>query len=257
MPIKLYCPHCRRGWSVPRKHAGTKMPCPACQGDMDVQTLTATTGAATTELVGTTGPVPAEAVAADAAPPTSALATDLAGPGAAKPKANRPPSQSSKVAKFIAAGADRPAVEIATDGRLPELKLAETAEKIRSQEKVAGSNPLLLVFVMLISLGLSVLMLFTDFEQGTSGSDRKREARAKIEKEFFGDESKPLAPYQVLLREAQQAHSRGDRRAEREVYQRVVELLRAERRIGFTSVTGKELDDKKLEDLISELLADE
>ncbi len=246
---------------MPRRFAGTMMPCPSCQGDIDVPAKVAGSaaggpnGANTVLLADEPGELqPAPATTELEAP---AAATDESKPqSATRPKPVRATTQSGKVAKFIAAGADRPVVQFAADGKLPELKLDEGPEKSRTQEKSAGSNPLLLVFALIASLGLSGLMLFTDFEPGASNTDRTRQARSAIEQQFFGDTTKPLVPFQVLLREAQQAHSRGDRRAERETYQRVLELLRAEQRIGFSSVTGSQVEDKRLEELISELLND-
>ena len=59
------------------------------------------------------------------------------------------------------------------------------------------------------------------------------------------------------LREAQQAHSRGDRATERQRYRQVLGLLRAERRSKYENVTGTPGSDEQLAECLSILLGDE
>ena len=78
-----------------------------------------------------------------------------------------------------------------------------------------------------------------------------------IEDKFFGAgniENKGLEPYQVLLREAQLAHSHGDFETERQRYRRVLDMLRAEHGADEKGLTGSHRRDKELEGEISVLL---
>ena len=81
--------------------------------------------------------------------------------------------------------------------------------------------------------------------------------RQKIEDHYFGSgtlEAKRLEPYQLLLREAQQAQSRGDDKTERKRYHKVLDMLRAERGAEERGLTGSRSKDKELEEAISVLL---
>ena len=57
----------------------------------------------------------------------------------------------------------------------------------------------------------------------------------------------------MLLRQAQQAYSRGDRQSERRNYRQVLKLLHAEEPVGLTDPRGT-ARDKLLERLIAEIL---
>jgi hypothetical protein len=65
-----------------------------------------------------------------------------------------------------------------------------------------------------------------------------------------------LAPYQRHLRDAQRAYARGDTAAERQNYRRVLQLLRAEGRSRFSSLTTTPTQDRELEELLAILLTD-
>ncbi len=64
----------------------------------------------------------------------------------------------------------------------------------------------------------------------------------------------PLAPYQVELREAQQAYSRGQPNVAQAHYRKVLDMLRAEGGSRFRGLTGAPARDKNLEELLSRLL---
>jgi hypothetical protein len=59
------------------------------------------------------------------------------------------------------------------------------------------------------------------------------------------------------LRDAQRAHSRGDDATERQMYRKVLQLLRAEGRSRFTTLTGTLRGDEDLEAQIAILMADQ
>ncbi len=86
----------------------------------------------------------------------------------------------------------------------------------------------------------------------------KWRARRVIEEEYFSslDSRAPLERYQIYLRDAQRAHTRGDRATERKLYRQVLDLLQAERG-PFDTVTGTPSRDKTLEEQIVILLRED
>ena len=185
------------------------------------------------------------------------------GPTSPAPPA-QPPRQRKKVARFITAEAAQSTLNLAENGQLPELQLQESMQAKAKQEKGVTVHPLVLLGLLCLSVVTSVLLVLYEPEQGTSSqSAAKERARFVIMDEYFADEEHftldnppPLEPYQVYLREAQRAYSRGDRETERRLYRRVLHLLRAERS-DFEGVTGSPRSDKRLEEQITILLSDE
>ena len=121
-------------------------------------------------------------------------------------------------------------------------------------------NPLVMLGLLCMSLVFSVVLLFVDLEpRGPSNAEQRAHARHVIEEEFFADlnSPEPRKPYQIYLREAQRAHSRGDGTTERQLYRKVLDLLRTERARYDDGVTGSPGNDKKLEEQISILLSED
>jgi hypothetical protein len=168
------------------------------------------------------------------------------------PAAARP---GGAVARFIPAEAAQSKLKPADDGKLPGLRLHETADGAR-REKARGINPLVLIGLLCLSVVATVVLLFTDFEPSDRSSENdKAAARQHISDNYFIDlGNQSLKPYQVYLRNAQRAHARGDVKTEHAMYHKVLELLRAERLPG-ESLTGRlggdDGDDKLQEDLIT------
>lgn len=103
---------------------------------------------------------------------------------------------------------------------------------------------------------VTITMFMVDLDgPRTERGAEEAQARWTIEREYFShlDPNEPLVEYQLLLREAQRAHVRGDRQTERDAYRRVLRLLRAERD-RFEGITGSPGSDRKLEDLITVIL---
>ena len=73
---------------------------------------------------------------------------------------------------------------------------------------------------------------------------------------FYADESGNLEPYQLLLRDAQRAHTRGDKNTEAALYRRVLGMLRVEgrRELQRDSLTSRAEHDRELEQAISIVL---
>jgi len=167
------------------------------------------------------------------------------------------PERPKRTARFIAAEAAASAIQPAADGKLPELRLDEGQEIQAAEAKGVTVNPLVLLGVLCLSVVLSVMAVLVDFEDtGGGDSRRKAEARAFVETNYFSgmDKHKPLEPYQIYLREAQQAFARGDRRTERQMYRKVLELLQAERGTFERGLTGSRSNDKALEQRLVILL---
>jgi hypothetical protein len=160
------------------------------------------------------------------------------------------PSYGGKVARFIAAASQDSSVQLTAEGKLPELALADGAAKPKPKE--SPSNPLLLAAVLATSTLVSLLLLF-GFDPQQGAGDKARQARAEIKK-FYEASAAPLAPYQQLLREAELAAARGDRKAEAENYRRVLHLLHVERPERFRYLTGSKSGDEELEQLLGTLI---
>jgi hypothetical protein len=131
---------------------------------------------------------------------------------------------------------------------------AEGAVSGQTGEKAV---PLWLACVAVVgSTLLSVLLLVGDSPTTQSTQSKQADARTQVA-QFYGNDSAPLRPYQVLLREAQLAHSRGDRNLERQRYRQVLSLLRAEKRSKYETITGTPSDDEQLAQCLSALLSND
>ncbi|OYV81410.1 MAG: hypothetical protein B7Z73_18120 [Planctomycetia bacterium 21-64-5] len=113
---------------------------------------------------------------------------------------------------------------------------------------------LTLTILVAISLTLSIGLSFVDFSPSTGGATTREQARYQITS-FYGQANAALGPYQLLLRDAQRAHSRGDHATEHAKYREVLRLLRAENR--STCLTETREGDQQLEDAIAIVLGDE
>ncbi|HVW02116.1 MAG TPA: hypothetical protein VHB77_17325 [Planctomycetaceae bacterium] len=143
---------------------------------------------------------------------------------------------SQTVARFITDQAGDPLVKLGEDGHYPELKLAEGQDPrptpAAQQQK---SNPLVLVAAFCVSVGMSLSLLMLD-ATGPSAASQKKDVARKVITFYYGDESRPLEPYQVELREARQASSQGRYDIERRRLRDVLAMLRSERKNPFTGL---------------------
>jgi hypothetical protein len=180
-------------------------------------------------------------------PPGSAPAAASAGP----------PPAAKKTARFITADAAQSAIKLAADGKLPELHLLEGNQKEKSDAKSKAVSPLLLVVALMASVGMSIVLVM--MPAGSGNQDllaSQAYARQVIRDKYFSDldPNKPLERYQILLREADQAYSRGDRPAEVDRYRRVLDMLRREHDAFDKGLTGSPSRDKVLEEQLTILL---
>lgn len=146
-------------------------------------------------------------------------------------------------------------IQLASDGQLPNLQLVDAEKPVVETAKASTMNPLLVLAAIAASFCASVMLLLADF--GSSESEQQlTQVRQQLQAYYQGEKGK-LAPYQVHLREAQQAYSRGDRKSERQHYRKVLDQLRVEGGSKFRGLTGTPTSDKKLENLLSTLLGDD
>jgi len=165
-------------------------------------------------------------------------------------------SEGRKVAKFITDAGGEPLVRLGEDGHLPELSLEDAGKrgKKTAEDGDSGGNPALVIVALGGSVLLSVLMLLFDMGGFDNNASSIRQAREEIQR-FYGEEGKQIRQYQIHLRQARQAWSRGDRAGERREYLKVLGMLRAEgNERSFSGVTGNRDEDRALEELIGTLL---
>ncbi|HVA49768.1 MAG TPA: hypothetical protein VNH11_25600 [Pirellulales bacterium] len=174
-------------------------------------------------------------------------------------KLNDPPPPAPRpqvaVPRFKPVDPSAAAVSLTQNGTLPELSLADAKHPPKAAVQ-AEKQPqtLMLTVLVAISLTLSVCLSFVDFSPGTGNATTREQARYQIAG-FYGQANAPLEPYQLLLRDAQRAHSRGDRATERAKYREVLRRLRAENR--SASLTETRDGDHELEAAIAIVLGDE
>jgi uncharacterized protein YbaR (Trm112 family) len=188
---------------------------------------------------------------AAAAPPQPPGASPAAG------TSSGPPPSARKTARFITAAAAQSAIKVASDGKLPELHLLEGNQKDKADAKGNAVSPLMLVAALVFSVGMSMaLVLMPSGSEDLSLAARRANARQDIADKYFSDldPKKALEPYQILLREAQAAYSRGDRAAETGRYRRVLDMLRREHGPFDKGLTGSPSRDKELEEQLTVLL---
>jgi len=179
-------------------------------------------------------------------------------PGSAAKTGTTPaqaPPTARRVARLITTDKSSTQLKPAADGKLPELRLADSPRSDSEPETQQGVHPLALLALLCASFVASLAMLFVEPGKNTSKAELKRRARQEIEADYFANlgQPGPQEPYQFLLREAHQAYARGDYQRQRRLYRQVLQLLRSERG-RFESITGSRNRDKRLEELLIILL---
>src|SRR5262245_45164294 len=273
--LAITCPFCKRPMATSAAFSGQMIACPNCRGEFVLQPP----GMTPQQPAGTAGlssPLPPPfqldsvgggggAAAAVAAPPLTQAAPPVSAPVAAQslvvatlsasaPAPVAAPQPPANTARFKAASLQTPAVAPAADGKLPTLQLADAAVNAKGADGGEKAVPLWLASLAVVaSTVISVILLVSDPQGTDSASSRRAQARRDLAL-YYGSEAVQLRPYQVLLREAQQAHSRGDFETERKRYRQVLALLRAEGRSQYVGLTGSPKDDEELARLLSDIL---
>jgi hypothetical protein len=268
MRLAVNCPFCKRPMATSAAFAGQMIACPNCRGEfvLNSPALAPPAGVATP-----TTPVPspsthwlepldmASAAAVATSPPVTPPAPGrLAAPQPAAPAIAAPaPAPPANTARFKTAASAAPTIAATADGKLPELQLADAAGAGASGESGEKAIPLWLACMAVVgSTVVSVFLLVGEAPGQKSVESRHSDARQQLTT-YYGNDASALRPFQVLLREAQQAHSRGDRATERQRYRQVLALLRTERRSKYENVTGTPGGDEQLAECLSILLGDE
>jgi hypothetical protein len=268
MRLVVNCPFCKRPMATSAAFAGQMIACPNCRGEFLLHSPAITPPTETAAAASLPGPptyrsesLSGETAlrAAVAAPPVSLSNSDLLPPP--QPVTHAPPAPpaapATNTARFKTAASTAPAIAVAADGKLPALQLADAAAASAKSDGGEKAVPLWLACMAVVaSTVVSVFLLLGDVPGKQSVESRHASARQKLV-EFYDNDATALRPYQVLLREAQQARSRGDRATERQRYRQVLALLRAERRSKYENVTGTPGRDEELAECLSILLGDE
>lgn len=147
------------------------------------------------------------------------------------------------VARFITDQAGDPLVKLGADGHLPDLALQEIGTVVVQEKTPADqqSKSLTLIAAFVVSVGLSLAMLFLDLDV-TPGSVQQEQIARNAIAIFYGSENAPLEPYQRLLRRASWARSQGDYQGEKQLYREVLRMLRAENKNSVTGLTRLPLE---------------
>jgi hypothetical protein len=199
-------------------------------------------GASTTRTAGTGSSMP--------------LPVPLPGAAANPPFAEMPPQPPPNTARLKLPGGAEEVGLPAVDGKLPSLKLAENSSEAAPASGEKGAPLWLALVAVAASTVMSVFLLVGDPSGAPSAAFERETARRDLV-QYYGVEGGNLSPYQLILREAQQAHSRGDLAVERQRYRDVLRLLRAEGRGKYEGLTGTPNSDEKLAKLLGTLLAKE
>jgi hypothetical protein len=229
---------------------------PGAQSATAISTATAKPNVRSTAVQAPAPPLPP---ALPPGRPSAVVPIPAAGTAPPPPAAPSAPAVpvGANTARFKTAATSTATLVPAADGKLPGLLLADgetVAAGVHAGEK---GVPLWLACLAIVgSTLLSLLLLVGDGPVKQSVASKHAEAREQLA-QFFGNEGTILRPYQILLREAQQAHSRGDRATERQRYRQVLALLRSEKRSKSETVTGIPSEDELLAQWLSVLLSNE
>lgn len=135
-------------------------------------------------------------------------------------------SRDRKTAKIVEGGSIETRIQMGADGTLPQLVVKELETKAPSEQQASGSNPIVLIAVLGFSVLMSIAMLFVPTEGSSSTELNLGDSLVHIQANYFGQE--PFRDYEILLREAVQHENRGDRRAAKAIYRRILDMMHAE-----------------------------
>ena len=249
----VQCPNCGRPVAASLAHVGQRVACPSCRGEFLLSpTALLAPPSGQPKSAGSSVIPPPQRQAAPAAPPPqrSAPAPDGYTVEPALPPTN------VHTAQFLAAKPQAPAIVPLADGKLPTLQLADSPDAAAKAGSESSPVPLwAALLAVAASTAVSMILLLGNFEGVQSAESIKKQARDDLVRFYETGVGLPK-PYQLQLREGQRASSRGDRRAEREHYRKVLAQLRAEGRSKFQPLTGSLEGDKELDQILSILLAD-
>lgn len=235
-------------------HVGKRIACPSCRGEFLLSPTALLAPAGTAKAANGTSSAPP----ATPSPSHRASSPPIPQPAQETESSPAPPPQQvrANTAQFLVGQAQAPTIAPSADGKLPSLLLADAPEAAGKAGSESSPVPLWgALLAVAASTAISLILILNDLDGSQSAGEQKSEARVKLEA-FYASELAPPKPYQIQLRQAQLAHSRGDRKAEREHYRKVLAQLRAEGRSKFQGLTGTPTGDAELDRLVSVLLAE-
>ena len=164
------------------------------------------------------------------------------------------PDKESKrsVAKIVQTETVQP--QLSKDGTLPTLKLNDDTDENPPEEKQI--RPAVLALAICLSLLASGAILLMLGPQASKKQKRIEDTRVAIRTYYQIRPDQELKPYQMELRHAQLAHSRGDYRTEIRAYETIMARFRSEDLSEFIGLTGSPLADAELQKYISILLTE-
>ncbi len=259
MPIELSCPRCTKMLTFGNELAGQYAFCDQCQGRLWVpqvatsvpDSMTASTEPPdnTSEQEDSTGtsknrtpPLMPQSPekAAPQSPPTGKTTPDISeteNPAFRRdkaravsqepPKIQSPQKAPKNVATFISSDVAASQIEMGADGQLPELTLSTDADTDQKTESKGTQNPWGLILLICGSLIASTALIMFDGPSSEMSSDIEGTLK-KLKDKYIQEPDKPLAQYQIYLRDALLARSQGDFAKEQTYYRKVLHLLRAE-----------------------------
>ncbi|MCI0362011.1 MAG: hypothetical protein L0211_26305 [Planctomycetaceae bacterium] len=250
----VQCPNCGRPVAASLAHVGQRVACPSCRGEFllsPTALLAPTAGGSKSAASSVTPPPPQRPVAPPAPPPQRSVPS----PDGYSVEPPLPPTN-VHTAQFLAAKPQAPAIAPQADGKLPTLQLADAPDAAARSGSDASPVPLwAALLAVAASTAVSMILLMGDIGGAPSTQSQQAQARQDLARFYATGVALPK-PYQLELRAGQLAHSRGDRRAEREHYRKVLSQLRAEGRSRFQGLTGTPDGDKDLDRILSMLLAE-
>jgi hypothetical protein len=270
MPVKVQCPNCSHELAAPEEMVGQAVACPLCNSQFVISGESASPPASSMPPVSGSpsgNASPAEPpVQKSSAPPSGAArfkgmestTQNPAEPPSSPPASTPPPTPLSSTkqqprksksptatkkqrkkpagqAKFVTAAATKTDLRLGEDGKLPELAIADGLEREAKGETNAQANPLVMILVFGLSVGLTLAMLFMEPTTAKLESETKKSARNSLNR-YFG--TAPLKPYELLLREAIERHDKGDGKQETRRYRKVMNMLMDEHLDPINGLTG-------------------
>ncbi|MBQ16994.1 MAG: hypothetical protein CMJ65_07715 [Planctomycetaceae bacterium] len=167
----------------------------------------------------------------------------------------RPRKRKRQLARFVNDGSGDARVQLGEDGHLPELTLDEEMTGGRPDKRSRGSSNLLLYLLLAGSVAASSMLILVDGPASSTSARATRNALSEL-KQILLDSKQPAgaeSDWQILVRDALAARARRNRNTERRAYDRLLKLLNAED-LGRTGLTGDLGQDKRLRELIAELI---
>jgi DNA-directed RNA polymerase subunit RPC12/RpoP len=250
----VQCPNCGRPVAASLAHVGQRVACPSCRGEFLLSPTALLAPSSGGSKSGSS--VVAPPVQRPVAPPTPPAPRGAPNADSYTVEPPLPPAN-VQTAQFLASKPQAPAIAPQADGKLPTLQLADAPDAAAKSGSEASPVPL---WAALLAVAAStavsmILLLGVDFGGTQSAQSQQVQARQDLARFYATGVALPK-PYQLELREGQLAHSRGDRRAEREHYRKVLAQLRAEGRSKFQGLTGTPAGDAELDRILSILLSE-